>query len=59
MAEPGKPRVGPATRLQWGVTYLNSLIDLAPQDSAGIERRPKACWPTSKPPAPTPASNAT
>jgi thiol-disulfide isomerase/thioredoxin len=30
--------VGPATRLQWGVTYLSSLIDLAPQDSARIEQ---------------------
>jgi thiol-disulfide isomerase/thioredoxin len=30
--------VGVATRLQWGVTYLNSLIDLAPQDSARIEQ---------------------
>ncbi|SHM98095.1 Thioredoxin-like [Duganella sacchari] len=29
---------GPATRLQWGVTYLNSVIDLAPQDSARIEQ---------------------
>ncbi|MTV39967.1 thioredoxin family protein [Duganella radicis] len=27
---------GPATRIQWGVTYLNSLIDLAPQDAAAI-----------------------
>jgi thiol-disulfide isomerase/thioredoxin len=27
---------GPATRLQWGVTYLNGLIDLAPQDDARI-----------------------
>src|SRR5471030_70806 len=28
---------GPATRLQWGTTYLASLIDLAPQDSARID----------------------
>lgn len=28
---------GPATRLQWGVTYLNSLIELAPQDGARID----------------------
>jgi hypothetical protein len=28
--------VGPATRLQWGVTYLNSLIELAPHDAARI-----------------------
>lgn len=30
--------VGPATRLQWGVTYLGSLIELAPQDSERIEQ---------------------
>ena len=29
---------GPATRLQWGVTYLNSLIDLAPHDVPRIEQ---------------------
>ncbi len=29
---------GPATRLQWGVTYLSNLIDLAPQDEARIEK---------------------
>ncbi|GJI92806.1 thioredoxin family protein [Duganella hordei] len=28
--------VGPATRLQWSVTYLLSLLDLAPQDSTRI-----------------------
>ncbi|WP_343732615.1 thioredoxin family protein [Duganella sp.] len=28
--------VGPVTRIQWGVTYLNSLLDLAPQDAARI-----------------------
>ena len=28
---------GPATRLQWGTTYLSSLIDLSPQDSARID----------------------
>jgi hypothetical protein len=28
--------LGPATRLQWGVTYLNSLIELAPDDTARI-----------------------
>ena len=28
--------VGPATRLQWGVTYLSSLLELAPQDSVRI-----------------------
>lgn len=29
---------GPATRLQWGVTYLSSLLELAPQDSARVEQ---------------------
>jgi hypothetical protein len=29
---------GLATRLQWGVTYLSSLIELAPQDVARIEQ---------------------
>jgi hypothetical protein len=29
---------GPATRLQWGVGYVNTLIDLAPDDAARIER---------------------
>jgi len=29
---------GPATRLQWGATYLNALIDMAPQDEARIEK---------------------
>ena len=28
---------GPATRLQWGVGYVNTLIDLAPDDAARIE----------------------
>jgi hypothetical protein len=28
---------GPATRLQWGNSYLNALVDLAPQDSKRIE----------------------
>jgi thiol-disulfide isomerase/thioredoxin len=29
---------GPATRLQWGASYLTALVDMAPQDSARIER---------------------
>jgi hypothetical protein len=29
---------GPATRLQWGVGYINTMIDLAPDDAARIER---------------------
>ncbi|GAB4557285.1 MAG: thioredoxin family protein [Rhizobacter sp.] len=29
---------GPATRLQWGATYVTALVDLAPQDEARIEK---------------------
>jgi thioredoxin-like negative regulator of GroEL len=29
---------GPATRLQWGASYVNRLIDMTPQDSARIEK---------------------
>lgn len=29
---------GPATRLQWGSTYFENLVKLAPQDSARIEK---------------------
>jgi len=29
---------GPATRLQWGAGYLTALVDLAPQDTARIEK---------------------
>jgi thioredoxin-related protein len=29
---------GPATRLQWGASYLNALVDLAPADAARIEK---------------------
>jgi hypothetical protein len=29
---------GPATRLQWGAAYVGALVDLAPQDSARIEK---------------------
>ena len=29
---------GPATRLQWGASYLAALVELAPHDEAGIER---------------------
>ncbi len=29
---------GPATRLQWGSTYLTNLVDLAPKDEARIEK---------------------
>ncbi|MDP9108674.1 MAG: disulfide isomerase, partial [Pseudomonadota bacterium] len=29
---------GPATRLQWGTTYLNNLLELAPDDEKRIEQ---------------------
>ena len=29
---------GPATRLQWGASYVSALVDLAPQDAQRIER---------------------
>ena len=29
---------GPATRLQWGASYLNALVDLGPQEEARIEK---------------------
>ena len=29
---------GPATRLQWGTSYVRALVDLAPADAARIER---------------------
>jgi hypothetical protein len=28
---------GPATRLQWGASYVNALVELAPQDARRIE----------------------
>jgi thiol-disulfide isomerase/thioredoxin len=34
--------VGPATRLQWGATYLRNLIELAPDDAARIEQAARA-----------------
>jgi thioredoxin-related protein len=30
--------VGPATRLQWGASYVTALIELAPQDAPRIEK---------------------
>ena len=33
---------GPATRLQWGVHYVNALIELTPQDEARIEHAAKS-----------------
>ncbi len=35
---------GPATRLQWGSSYLNALVDLAPQDSKRIEDTAQAVF---------------
>lgn len=32
-----KHSVGPATRLQWGASYVGALVDLAPKDEARIE----------------------
>ncbi|WP_088287031.1 thioredoxin fold domain-containing protein [Ideonella sp. A 288] len=29
---------GPATRLQWGASYISALVELAPQDAERIER---------------------
>lgn len=34
--------VGPATRLQWGATYLRNLIELAPHEAARIEQTARA-----------------
>lgn len=33
---------GPATRLQWGSTYLAALVELAPQDEARIDKAARA-----------------
>ncbi|MES2071963.1 MAG: thioredoxin fold domain-containing protein [Pseudomonadota bacterium] len=33
-----KAAKGPATRLQWGATYVNGLIDLAPQEEGRIQK---------------------
>jgi len=30
--------VGPATRLQWGASYVSALVDLAPEEASRIER---------------------
>jgi thiol-disulfide isomerase/thioredoxin len=30
--------IGPATRLQWGASYVSALVDLAPQDGRRIEQ---------------------
>jgi thiol-disulfide isomerase/thioredoxin len=33
---------GPATRLQWGVSYVNALVDLSPQDATRIDKATKS-----------------
>jgi len=35
---------GPATRLQWGASYVNALVDLAPGDEAAIEAATAQLW---------------
>ncbi len=35
---------GPATRLQWGASYIGALVDLAPADEAAIERTTLDLW---------------
>ncbi|MGZ8260550.1 MAG: thioredoxin family protein [Caldimonas sp.] len=35
---------GPATRLQWGASYIAALVDLAPQDEQAIESATAALW---------------
>jgi len=35
---------GPATRLQWGASYVSALVDLAPADEATIEAATAQLW---------------
>jgi len=35
---------GPATRLQWGASYVAALVDLAPGDEAAIEQTTAQLW---------------
>jgi thioredoxin-like negative regulator of GroEL len=35
---------GPATRLQWGASYIDTLIELAPHDEAAIEAATTQLW---------------
>ncbi|MEO8310894.1 MAG: thioredoxin fold domain-containing protein [Caldimonas sp.] len=35
---------GPATRLQWGSSYVNALVDLAPGDEKAIEATATQLW---------------
>ncbi|HYD80412.1 MAG TPA: thioredoxin family protein [Paucimonas sp.] len=43
-AQAYKAAKGPATRLQWGVSYLNGLLELAPHDEARIEQTAKSVF---------------
>lgn len=36
--------VGPATRLQWGASYIGALVDLSPGDEAAIESATTRLW---------------
>ena len=36
--------VGPATRLQWGASYVGTLVELAPRDEARIEKTVQQLW---------------
>ena len=35
---------GPATRLQWGASYVSALVELAPGDEAAIEQTTAQLW---------------
>ena len=35
---------GPATRLQWGASYVNALVELSPADEAAIEAMTLQLW---------------
>src|SRR5664279_4672775 len=35
---------GPATRLQWGSSYVNALVELSPADEAAIETATLQVW---------------
>ena len=42
---------GPATRLQWGASYLNALVELSPADEAAIEATTAAALARGRGPA--------
>ena len=45
-SRPSTTSEGPATRLQWGASYLDALVDLAPQDEAAHRDAPRrSCSP--------------